>query len=58
MLEPYTIFAKGIRQAFEAQRRLKVWKPQKAAVTGEVTTFARNPKPDRNASLIESLGAR
>ena len=66
LLEPYTIFAKGIRQAFEAQRRLKVWKPQKAAVMGagtvgmlatlalrlrgfEVTTFARNPKPNRNA---------
>jgi len=75
LLEPYTIFAKGIRQAFEAQRRLKVWKPQKAAVMGagtvgllatlalrlrgfEVTTFARNPKPNRNAALIESLGAR
>jgi threonine dehydrogenase-like Zn-dependent dehydrogenase len=75
LLEPYTIFAKGIRQAFEAQRRLKVWKPQKAAVMGagtvgmlatlalrlrgfEVTTFARNPKPNRNAELVESLGAR
>jgi threonine dehydrogenase-like Zn-dependent dehydrogenase len=75
LLEPYTIFAKGIRQAFEAQRRLKVWRPQKAAVMGagtvgmlatlalrlrgfEVTTFARNPKPNRNAELVESLGAR
>src|SRR5436309_10907654 len=37
LLEPYTIFAKGIRQAFEAQRRLKVWKPQKAAVMGAGT---------------------
>ncbi|HEX4823893.1 MAG TPA: glucose 1-dehydrogenase [Candidatus Polarisedimenticolaceae bacterium] len=75
LLEPYTIFAKGIRMAFEAQRRLKVWRPQKAAVMGagtvgmlgtlalrlrgfEVTTFARNPKPNRNAGLVESLGAR
>ena len=75
LLEPYTIFAKGIRMAFEAQRRMKVWKPQKAAVMGagtvgmlatlalrlrgfEVTTFARNPKPNRNAELVESLGAR
>ena len=75
LLEPYTIFAKGIRMAFEAQRRLKVWRPQKVAVMGagtvgmlgtlalrlrgfEVTTFARNPKPNRNAGLVESLGAR
>jgi threonine dehydrogenase-like Zn-dependent dehydrogenase len=27
LLEPYTIFAKGIRQALEAQRRLKIWRP-------------------------------
>jgi glucose 1-dehydrogenase len=75
LLEPLTIFEKGIRQAYEAQRRLKVWQPKKAAVMGagtvgmlatlllrirgfDVTTFARNPKPNVNADLVERLGAR
>ena len=74
-MEPLTIFEKGIRQAYETQRRLKVWQPKKAAVMGagtvgmlatlllrlrgfDVTTFARNPKPNVNADLVERLGAR
>src|SRR5262244_515877 len=75
LLEPMTVVQKGIVQAYEIQRRLKVWRPRSAAVMGagtigllatlalrlrgiEVTTFARNPKPNLNAELIESLGAR
>jgi len=75
LLEPFTVVEKGIHQAYEIQRRLKVWRPRRAAVMGagtigllatlalrlrgiEVTTFARNPKPNLNASLIEQLGAR
>jgi threonine dehydrogenase-like Zn-dependent dehydrogenase len=75
LLEPTTVVEKGIAQAFEIQRRLRVWRPRKAAVIGagtigllatlalrlrgiEVTTFALSPKPNRNASLIEALGAR
>jgi threonine dehydrogenase-like Zn-dependent dehydrogenase len=75
LLEPLTVAEKGIHQAFEIQRRLKVWRPRRAAVMGagtigllatlalrlrgiEVTTFARNPKPNLNAELIENLGAR
>ena len=75
LLEPTTVVEKGIYQAYEIQRRLKVWKPRKAAVMGagtigllatlvlrlrglEVTTFARTPKPNLNAGLIEELGAR
>jgi len=75
LLEPLTVVEKGIHQAFEIQRRLKVWRPRRAAVMGagtigllatlalrlrgfEVTTFARNPKPNLNADLIEQLGAR
>ncbi|MCI0659118.1 MAG: glucose 1-dehydrogenase [Acidobacteria bacterium] len=75
LLEPLTVVEKGISQAFEIQRRLKVWQPRRAAVMGagtigllasmalklrglDVTTFARVPKPNLNAELIEALGAR
>jgi threonine dehydrogenase-like Zn-dependent dehydrogenase len=34
LLEPLSIAAKGIGQAYEIQRRLKVWKPLRAAVLG------------------------
>jgi len=37
LLEPMTIAQKGISQAFEIQRRLKVWRPQRAAVMGAGT---------------------
>ena len=75
LLEPTTVVEKGIYQAYEIQRRLKVWRPRRAAVMGagtigllatlvlrlrglDVTTFARTPKPNLNAELIEALGAR
>jgi len=75
LLEPMSIIEKGIVQAYEIQRRLKVWRPRKAAVMGagpigllaalglrlrgpDVTVFARSPKPNRNAGLVEELGAR
>jgi threonine dehydrogenase-like Zn-dependent dehydrogenase len=37
LLEPMTVVEKGINQAFEIQRRLKVWRPRKAAVMGAGT---------------------
>jgi threonine dehydrogenase-like Zn-dependent dehydrogenase len=37
LLEPFTVVQKGITQAYEAQRRLRVWKPKKAAVMGAGT---------------------
>ncbi len=37
LLEPMTVVQKGITQAFEIQRRLKVWKPKRAAVLGAGT---------------------
>src|SRR5689334_24097464 len=75
LLEPMTVVEKGIHQAYEIQRRLRVWRPRRAAVMGagtigllatlalrlrgiEVTTFARNAKPNLNAELIEAIGAR
>jgi threonine dehydrogenase-like Zn-dependent dehydrogenase len=37
LLEPLTVVEKGIYQAYEIQRRLKVWRPRKAAVMGAGT---------------------
>ncbi|TKB64876.1 MAG: hypothetical protein E8D47_11745 [Nitrospira sp.] len=37
LLEPTSIIEKGIIQAYEAQRRFKVWRPKKAAVLGAGT---------------------
>jgi len=37
LLEPTTVVEKGIHQAYEIQRRLKVWRPQRAAVMGSGT---------------------
>src|SRR3954471_17494173 len=37
LLEPTTVVEKGIAQAFEIQRRLRVWKPKRAAVMGAGT---------------------
>src|SRR6266511_2391365 len=37
LLEPTTIVEKGIAQAYEIQRRLRVWKPKRAAVMGAGT---------------------
>jgi threonine dehydrogenase-like Zn-dependent dehydrogenase len=36
-LEPLTVVEKGIAQAFEIQRRLRVWRPRRAAVMGAGT---------------------
>jgi threonine dehydrogenase-like Zn-dependent dehydrogenase len=37
LLEPLTVSQKGIRQALEVQRRLRIWRPQRAAVLGAGT---------------------
>jgi threonine dehydrogenase-like Zn-dependent dehydrogenase len=37
LLEPMTVAQKGLTQAYEIQRRLKVWRPQAAAVMGAGT---------------------
>jgi threonine dehydrogenase-like Zn-dependent dehydrogenase len=37
LLEPLTVVQKGIAQAYEIQRRLRVWRPRKAAVMGAGT---------------------
>src|SRR5947208_3275932 len=37
LLEPRTVQEKGLNQAYEIQRRLKVWAPRRAAVLGSGT---------------------
>jgi glucose 1-dehydrogenase len=37
LLEPLTVVEKGVAQAYEIQRRLRVWKPRRAAVMGAGT---------------------
>lgn len=37
LLEPLTVVEKAIAQAFEIQRRLRVWRPRRAAVCGSGT---------------------
>ncbi|MEW6246472.1 MAG: glucose 1-dehydrogenase [Nitrospirota bacterium] len=37
LLEPTSVIEKGIMQAYEAQRRLKIWRPRRAAVFGAGT---------------------
>jgi len=37
LLEPMTVVEKGITQAYEIQRRLRVWRPRRAAVFGAGT---------------------
>ena len=37
LLEPFTVAEKGLNQAYEIQRRLKVWQPRRAAVVGAGT---------------------
>jgi threonine dehydrogenase-like Zn-dependent dehydrogenase len=37
LLEPMTVVQKGITQAYEIQRRLRVWKPRRVAVLGSGT---------------------
>jgi threonine dehydrogenase-like Zn-dependent dehydrogenase len=37
LLEPMTVVQKGVTQAYEIQRRLRVWRPKRAAVMGAGT---------------------
>src|SRR6266542_311780 len=37
LLEPMTVAQKGVNQAYEIQRRLRVWEPRRAAVLGSGT---------------------
>ncbi len=64
LAEPLSVSEKGIIQAFEIQRRLKVWQPGKAAVLGAgtiglmATLILRLRGIDVNSELVEALGAR
>ena len=74
LLGPITVVEKGIAQAYEIQRRLRVWRPRRrpswvpelsdcsprspAATWTGCDTFGRSPKPYLNADLFEAIGAR
>jgi threonine dehydrogenase-like Zn-dependent dehydrogenase len=74
LLEPLTVAEKGIAEAFEVQRRLRVWRPRRAAVTGSGTlgllaalvlrlrgldvTVFGRTPKPQIAALVEGLGAR
>ena len=63
LLEPFTVIEKGIHQAYEIQRRLKVWHPRRAAVMGagrEIRTVRFNLRSDRKLrrGLRQHAGAR
>jgi threonine dehydrogenase-like Zn-dependent dehydrogenase len=47
LLEPLSVTEKGLHQAYEIQRRLKVWQPKRAAVMGA-----------GNIGLLATLGLR
>ena len=51
LLEPTAVIQKGITQAYEIQRRLKIWSPRRAAVLGTgpigllASMFPSNERP-------------
>ncbi len=49
LLEPTTVVEKGIAQAFEIQRRLRVWRPRKAV---------RAVRPDLRSVRVRAAGVR
>ena len=58
LLEPTSVVEKGIAQAYEIQRRLKVWQPQRAAVLGAGTIGILAAAALRNRGLEVSVFAR
>src|SRR6266852_3733454 len=50
LLEPFTVVEKGIHQAYEIQRRLKVWRPRRAAVMGAGTIRGTIPDHARGSN--------
>src|SRR5262249_59179056 len=51
LLEPLTVVEKGIAQAYEIQRRMRVWRPRRAAVIGAGTLGLPAP-PGPSASRL------
>ena len=57
LLEPTSVVEKGIHQAYEIQRRLKVWQPRRAAVLGAGTIGLLATMALRNRGLdVVTLG--
>src|SRR5919202_6348132 len=58
LLEPTSVVEKGIEQAYEIQRRLKVWRPERAAVVGAGTLGLLDPRALRLRGLEVTTLAR
>src|SRR5919202_4148605 len=58
LLEPTSVVEKGIEQAYEIQRRLKVWRPERAAVVGAGTLGLLDPRALRLRGLDVTTLAR
>jgi threonine dehydrogenase-like Zn-dependent dehydrogenase len=57
LLEPTSIAEKGIAQAYDVQRRLKVWRPMRAAVLGAGTIGLLGTMALRNRGLeVTTMG--
>jgi threonine dehydrogenase-like Zn-dependent dehydrogenase len=57
LLEPTSVVEKGVTQAYEIQRRLKVWRPRRAAVLGAGTVGLLATMVLRNRGLeVVTLG--
>ena len=52
LLEPLTVVEKGIAQAYEIQRRLRVWRPRRAAVIGAGAAVL-GPVGDLSESMLK-----
>lgn len=58
LLEPTSVVEKGVLQAYEIQRRLKVWQPRRAAVLGAGTVGLLATMVLRNRGLEVATFAR
>src|SRR5437899_1797846 len=59
LLEPTSVIEKGIAQAYEIQRRMRVWRPRRAAVLGAGTIGLLATMSLRMRGLeVTSLGRR
>ncbi len=60
LLEPSSVAEKAIGQAYEVQRRLRVWRPSLfLQLRGlQVTTFGLQEPPFLNSQLLEEIGVR
>jgi hypothetical protein len=57
LLEPLTVVEKGIAQAYEIQRRLRVWKPRVRGLERYGELFAKLASPDGAIKIFCEVAA-